>query len=92
MAKWSAIVLIMMVVIVVVAVEANGTINDWKKDWINCYRKCSKPCNEHDGNCFLRCKVKCGGPNPPHSYSRVSHGTTSEEVRTEGDTDRNNFS
>ncbi|EOA32650.1 hypothetical protein CARUB_v10015947mg, partial [Capsella rubella] len=66
MAKWSAIVLIMMVMIVVVTVEAKWS----KKDWIRCFRKCSKHCDAHDGNCFERCKIKCGGPNPPHSLSR----------------------
>ncbi|KAG7641457.1 hypothetical protein ISN44_As02g014760 [Arabidopsis suecica] len=83
MKKWSAIVVIMMTVIVLVAVEAKGT----QKDWIRCFRKCSKPCDDRDGNCFVRCKIKCGGPNPPHgssgpphSSSRISHETTSREV------------
>ncbi|KAG7641455.1 hypothetical protein ISN44_As02g014740 [Arabidopsis suecica] len=75
MAKWSAILVIMMV-IVVVAVEANGT----KNSWIKCYRKCSKSCADNDGNCFERCKIKCGGPNPPHSSSRIPHGMESVEV------------
>ncbi|KAG7584549.1 hypothetical protein ISN44_As08g039930 [Arabidopsis suecica] len=82
MAKWSAIVVIMMMVIVVVAVEAKAT----QKDWIRCFRKCSKNCDDHDGNCFERCKIKCGGPNPPHgpsgpphSFSRISHGTASRD-------------
>lgn len=62
MAKWNAIVLIMMVVIAIaVTVEAY----DYKK-FKECIRKCAKPCNPHDGNCVERCKIKCGGPNPPH--------------------------
>lgn len=60
MAKWNAIVVIMMVMIVVLTIDAK------QDDWITCFRKCSEPCGEHDGDCFERCKIKCGGPNPPH--------------------------
>ncbi|CAF2158882.1 unnamed protein product [Brassica rapa subsp. narinosa] len=62
MAKWSALVLIMMVVI-----AATVTVEAKKQNaWIKCFRKCSKPCKPKDGNCYERCKIKCGGPNPPH--------------------------
>ncbi|KAL0656015.1 hypothetical protein Bca4012_076599 [Brassica carinata] len=62
MAKWSALVLIMMVVI-----AATVTVEAKKQNaWIKCFRKCSKPCKPNDGNCYERCKIKCGGPNPPH--------------------------
>ncbi|XP_019092516.1 PREDICTED: uncharacterized protein LOC104747797 [Camelina sativa] len=80
MAKWNAIVVIMMVVIVVMAVEAKWSIEEFKR----CFRNCSKSCHEHDGNCFERCKIKCGGPNPPgplHGSSRISHGVAAVELR-----------
>ncbi|CAH2071328.1 unnamed protein product [Thlaspi arvense] len=32
----------------------------------------SKHCKDDDGNCFERCKIKCGGPNPPHGPSSVT--------------------
>ncbi|KAG2298451.1 hypothetical protein Bca52824_034924 [Brassica carinata] len=85
MAKWTAIVLIMMVVIAfAVTVEAY----DYKK-FTECIRKCAKPCKPHDGNCVERCKIKCGGPNPPHgpgpfpppSSPRTLHEMSYEEVR-----------
>ncbi|KAL0662115.1 hypothetical protein Bca4012_098952 [Brassica carinata] len=67
MAKWSAIVLIMMVVIAVaVTVEANK-----KKE---CFHKCSKPCKPHHGNCFKHCKAKCGDTNPHHGPGGHHHG------------------
>uniref|UniRef100_A0A0D3DWC5 Uncharacterized protein n=1 Tax=Brassica oleracea var. oleracea TaxID=109376 RepID=A0A0D3DWC5_BRAOL len=87
MAKWSAIVLIMMTV-VAIAVTAEAKYD--RNEWLKCFRKCSKPCKTHDGNCFERCKVQCGGPNPPHgpggplpppSSPRTLHGMTSAEVR-----------
>ncbi|CAF2050079.1 BnaA09g43660D [Brassica napus] len=78
MAKWSAIVLIMMTVIAIaVTAEAKYDINVWLK----CFRKCSQPCKPHDGNCFERCKIQCGGPNPPHGSPRTLHGMTFAEVR-----------
>ncbi|KAG7641458.1 hypothetical protein ISN44_As02g014770 [Arabidopsis suecica] len=78
MAKWSAILVILMVVIAALAVEAKWS----EKDFIQCFRKCSKNCKKHDGDCFEKCKIKCGGPNPPHSSSRrSSHGMDYVEVR-----------
>ncbi|XP_024015976.1 uncharacterized protein LOC18025685 [Eutrema salsugineum] len=81
MGKWSAIVMIMMMVIVA-TVTADPPKQ--RKDWIICFRQCSKPCKTHDGDCFERCKIKCGGPNPPHgpphSLARISHGVASVEA------------
>ncbi|KAG2298458.1 hypothetical protein Bca52824_034930 [Brassica carinata] len=66
MVKWNAIVLIMMVVIAgAIIIEAKDN-KDWIKKFRKCFQKCSKPCKPRDGNCFERCKIKCGGPNPPH--------------------------
>lgn len=59
MGKWSAIVLIMMVMIVAVTIEAQQD-----NGWTRCYRRCSSPCRSDDGDCFEKCKIKCGGPNP----------------------------
>ncbi|XP_006299558.2 uncharacterized protein LOC17891186 [Capsella rubella] len=70
MAKWNAKVVIMMVMIVVVVVEAKWT----QEDWIRCFRNCSEPCPELDGNCYVRCKIKCGGPNPPHGPPSSPYG------------------
>lgn len=60
MAKWSAIVVIMMVVIVAVTVEAQ------ENTWTVCFRNCAQSCGDDYGNCLEQCKIKCGGPNPPH--------------------------
>ncbi|XP_020885904.1 uncharacterized protein LOC110229641 isoform X1 [Arabidopsis lyrata subsp. lyrata] len=77
MAKWSAILVILMVVIVVVAVEAKWSEKDFSDP--ECYRKCIKSCRKHDGDCFEFCRVVC--PNPRHSSSRrISHGMESVEV------------
>ncbi|CAN8257517.1 unnamed protein product [Cochlearia groenlandica] len=68
MAKLSGILVIMMMMMVAFigmmsSVEATPSKD---KKWLTCFRKCSKPCGDNDGNCFERCKIKCGGPNPPH--------------------------
>ncbi|XP_019092390.1 PREDICTED: uncharacterized protein LOC109129178, partial [Camelina sativa] len=70
-----AIVLIMMVMIVAVRIEAQE-----ESGWTRCYRLCSRPCPNDDGNCFENCKIKCGGPIP--SSTRLpSHEMASMEVR-----------
>ncbi|WZZ69672.1 hypothetical protein YC2023_081042 [Brassica napus] len=51
----------MLVIVMVVTVESNKATG-----WMRCFRKCSVPCEDQDGNCFECCKIKCGGPNPPH--------------------------
>lgn len=63
MAKLSAVlvVIMMVVTVMVVTVESNKATN-----WMRCFRSCSVPCEDHDGNCFECCKIKCGGPNPSH--------------------------
>lgn len=65
MAKWSAVLVVMMMVtVMLVTVESDKATTDW----INCFRSCSDSasCDDNDGDCFERCKIKCGGPNPPH--------------------------
>ncbi|CAA7013999.1 unnamed protein product [Microthlaspi erraticum] len=73
MAKWSAIVVIMMMVVIAATVTVQV---EAKQSWIQCFRECSKPCADHDGDCFERCKVQCGGPNPPHGPTPPPHGPT----------------
>ncbi|CAL9223769.1 unnamed protein product [Arabidopsis halleri] len=81
MAKWSAILVILMVVIVVVAVEAKWSEKDFSDP--ECYRKCTKSCRKYDGDCFEMCRMVCPmPPNPRHSSSRrISHGMESVEIR-----------
>ncbi|XP_056848406.1 uncharacterized protein LOC130498805 [Raphanus sativus] len=83
MTKWSAVIVVIMMVVTVMVITTEA-----ENAWIKCFRKCSKPCKPNDGNCYLRCKVKCGGPNPPHGPGgpphhsfRRSHGMTSVEFR-----------
>ncbi|KAG7641453.1 hypothetical protein ISN44_As02g014720 [Arabidopsis suecica] len=68
MAKWSAIVLIMMVMIVAVTIEAQEESGS-----TICFRQCSQPCRSDDGSCYENCKIECGGPKPPLSRLRSSH-------------------
>ncbi|CAH2071334.1 unnamed protein product [Thlaspi arvense] len=76
----ATIVLMIFMIVMVVTVEAKH-----KKSWIKCFRECSdsKHCKDDDGNCFERCKIKCGGPNPPHGPSsapRILHERLSVDV------------
>uniref|UniRef100_A0A0D3D277 Uncharacterized protein n=1 Tax=Brassica oleracea var. oleracea TaxID=109376 RepID=A0A0D3D277_BRAOL len=85
MAKWSAVVVVimMLVIVMVVTVESNKATG-----WMRCFRKCYVPCEDQDGNCFECCKIKCGGPNPPHgpggplshSFRRPSYGMAYVDV------------
>ena len=63
MGKWNVLVVMIMMVttVMVVTVESDNAT-----DWMRCFRSCSVPCEDHNGNCFECCKIKCGGPNPPH--------------------------
>ncbi|CAH8372530.1 unnamed protein product [Eruca vesicaria subsp. sativa] len=65
MAKWSALIVVMLMVVTVMVVTAES---DKATGFIRCFRKCyeTEVCEDNDGNCFERCKIKCGGPNPPH--------------------------
>ncbi|KAF8098207.1 hypothetical protein N665_0271s0024 [Sinapis alba] len=71
MAKWSAVIVVIMMVVTVMVITAEAKQTN---GWIQCFRNCSKPCKSHDGNCFERCKIKCGGPNPPHGPGGPPHG------------------
>ncbi|CAA7018998.1 unnamed protein product [Microthlaspi erraticum] len=91
MRKWSAIVVIMMMMVMAATVTVEAK-HDWIRGFERCFRNCSttSSCADNDGDCFERCKLLCGGPNPPHgltpppgrfSSSRISRGMASVEVR-----------
>ncbi|CAF1943614.1 unnamed protein product [Brassica oleracea] len=85
MGKWNVLVVMIMMVttVMVVTVESDNAT-----DWMRCFRSCSVPCEDHNGNCFECCKIKCGGPNPPHgpggppahSFRRNSYGMAYVDV------------
>ncbi|EOA23191.1 hypothetical protein CARUB_v10018511mg [Capsella rubella] len=72
MAKWNVIMVIMLVVIAAIGGGEARHIHGHghRRTWIACFRYCSRDCNDFDGNCFERCKIKCGGPTPPNTNSR----------------------
>ncbi|CAN8275558.1 unnamed protein product, partial [Cochlearia groenlandica] len=65
MAKSSGVLVIMMMVVVIGMMRVETTSTQ-ENSWIICFRECSKSCADNDGDCLERCKIKCGGPNPPH--------------------------
>ncbi|CAN8255078.1 unnamed protein product [Cochlearia groenlandica] len=74
MKKWNVIIIIMvilMVMTIIVGGEAKPIRQ--RRTWIECFRYCSRNCNETDGNCYEGCKIKCGGPTPTKTNSRKLH-------------------
>ncbi|XP_019100166.1 PREDICTED: uncharacterized protein LOC109132672 [Camelina sativa] len=88
MAKWNVIMVIMLVMIAAIGGEARHIHkHSHGRTWIGCFRYCSRNCTDFDGNCFENCKIKCGGPTPPKTSSRNSHGknnTYNEEIEVRG--------
>ncbi|XP_019085993.1 PREDICTED: uncharacterized protein LOC109126657 [Camelina sativa] len=80
----------MVIMLVMIAAIGGGEarhIHRHGRTWIGCFRYCSRDCSDYDGNCFEHCKIKCGGPTPPKTNSRNSHGknnTYSEETEVGG--------
>ncbi|CAA0367577.1 unnamed protein product [Arabidopsis thaliana] len=80
MAKWSAILVILMVVIAALAVEAKWSEKDSSDD-DQCYRECIKSCRKHDdGDCFEMCRAMCPITAHHSSSRRIPHGMESVEV------------
>ncbi|CAF1944334.1 unnamed protein product [Brassica oleracea] len=86
MAKWSAMVVMIMMVTIVMVVTVESDPSD---DYLKCYLSCALPCDDHDVDCLNLCKRKCSGiishqgpgEPPAHNFRRTSRGMAYVEVR-----------
>ncbi|KAH0866814.1 hypothetical protein HID58_073836 [Brassica napus] len=75
MAKWSAMVVMIMMVTIVMVVTVESDPSD---DYLKCYLSCALPCDDHDVDCLNLCKRKCSGiishqgpgEPPAHNFRR----------------------